>query len=360
MIHALAKNGINIDVIKFPTYITQIRRKSTMDLIKGKIELVNDTMITSKTAISVGIPYGEKYFGWLKSRSIYNLLRLMTIVTVPRIKFENYDAVIVESGKCVFFYDILSKINIPIIYRQSDSIELIGSKNPLFINDEHRLIELSDLTLVVNNNVLNYYQQKYPKYANKMIVWESGFCVPENFSVKVAHDKLQHTAIYFGIYPIDIELLVKVAKKTPNVHYIIIGPDISTKTSQTVTQECPNVEFRGFTPQEEALPLIANCSVAIMPYVNGRVHEYSYLTSKFLLCMYFGVPIVTVDYGLLKKLASYGIHVAKDADEFADYILQLTKDSTKKRYNYNIDFSYYSREGREQELIKIFRKHGLI
>jgi len=135
---------------------------------------------------------------------------------------------------------------------------------------------------------------------------------------------------------------------------------IDTKTSQTVTQECPNVEFRGFTPQEEALPLIANCSVAIMPYVNGRVHEYSYLTSKFLLCMYFGVPIVTVDYGLLKKLASYGIHVAKDADEFADYILQLTKDSTKKRYNYNIDFSYYSREGREQELIKIFRKHGLI
>jgi len=359
--YALASIGADVHVLKFPTYVSHLIGAQTRRLLRGVRHPVNlSGRIRSSTVISLGLPYGERYFWWIKWRPIFNALRKMTCLTLPTVDISSYEIIVVESGKPVFFAGTLEKISPPsrpvVIYRQSDPIELGLSRNPRFIEEERRMLAVADLVLMVNERIQNAYKAKYPQYAHKFVVWENGFNVSAKPYTIAGGER--PTAVYFGLFPIDLKVVTTAARALPAVMFHIIGPVVSRITARRIMRRCPNIVFHGFMPQERALPLIANASVAIVPYRPSPRLEFAGLTSKLLLFMYYGLPIVALSRQEAKSLSNVGVDVCRKVEDFIDRVRYYTEQKIHKVYN--ISLSRYNRDNRVQELLRILKNRGLL
>jgi len=353
LIDALLKYD-NVDMINFFNIFYKLFNKNfNIGPVKFKI---NDNVLSKTSPISLGIPYINRVFSWVPN-TIFNLLKYQTKNTYPKINFNNYENIILESGKPVFLIESIPN-NSKLIYRQSDPIELILSKNKNYIELEHKVLEKADLILTVNNNIMNFYKNNYPHFYKKMILWKNGFQIPkinENTNPYKSY-KDKKNAVFMGLFNIDKKLINFIANQNPDIIFHIIGPynRLNLKWNQP-----NNVKYHGYMKPQNYISYIKHADFAFIPYQYKKSLEWFGMTSKFYLFMYFKLPIISVDYGNLKNCLHKSIYLAENKKDFNSCI-NLIRNNDFRKINYNINFDFFSKFKRSEKIIEIFKKNKIL
>jgi glycosyltransferase involved in cell wall biosynthesis len=151
-------------------------------------------------------------------------------------------------------------------------------------------------------------------------------------------------------------LLVEIAKKLSDTHFIVCGPPSLHRTSQAYYKEIcelfqkqPNIEYRGQVSPAEAQEVISHASVFL------STAEKEGFPNTFLQAWGAGVPVVSLqlDPGGVIKQHSIGV-VSLNLDELCDQLNLLTID-TKKNYLIGTNgFEYVNKYHSEKYVIEKF------
>ena len=334
----LAELSMDVDFVSYPIYFAKKEGKNYLSTWYS-----NNGGIVSNKIARVNIPYSSSHFPNFIKKSFIKFFEQTHVHTSPKINFEEYDVVVIESGKGVFFAD---HINGPIlIYRQSDPVEF-GIDPSLGIY-ERKLIEKADLTLVVNESIKEIYEENYPHLISKMRVWENGFePLKERMKIKNPFDNTKKNVVYFGLFPIDIKLLIFASEKMPDVHFHIFG---YFNKRYSIPK---NLHFHGFIPHKELIPFINNADIFILPYKDDKKRlSIVEKTSKILLCMSTKKPIIASNFTNSDKLEKYGVVISNSNENFVEKIREFLEKPVV--FNYNLDLKKYLIQERVKELKKI-------
>lgn len=338
---ALAEEGHSVTHLVFPVY--RMKKKTKSLSIKPVQQIYANNIL---------IPYDDNTMFWLPKIAM-KLIHWNHIRSVKNINFNSYDLVVIESGKPLFLVDTIPQ-NVRLIYRQSDPVWIL-MKSKYLRELEERAIKKSDLVLIVRDIFLNYID---PSFRNKVFTWKNGFNVP--ISGKTDNPYCSNglkKAVYVGFTPIDYKTLKHISSVHLDVEFHIIGNCLSYFEKRELRKR-KNIFIHGYMTPEDYLPYVKHADFAIVPY-NRKIEAFKFigLNSKYLLFMYFNLPIVSYKPGSVEEFGDLPVLFAEDIDEFSKQI------ETAKRIgkvDYKIDFDYYSYEGRKKELLEILEKARII
>lgn len=269
--------------------------------------------------------------------------------------FDKFDLIVVESGKPALLAPQLPQDAV-VVYRQSDAMS-IQFKNAAMHEAEKRIIERADAILTVRDRLDG--QLLYGMEGHKATTIVNGF---DSSSLEDLHrpDACssamgEKQAVYVGYCSIDAVLVAALSRAYPDVLFHIVG-DCVTRKGRRLLSKCGNVRMHGNLKASDFLPLVARSDVGIVPYAWFPLLPYSGMTSKFLMFMYLGLSIVSMDVGCRAKFPeSPHLSFCKNPDEFIkEFGKQL--DQRDGRCAYDVDFSFYSKEGRLAEYVAYFEE----
>ncbi len=346
---ALAEHGENVSFFTFPTYPWDCVSKKRRCLLKGlDVDLgIEEASVKNFTKI-IPIPYSSSRLPSKIKKTFFQFFEYSHVKPLLDININNYDMVIIESGKGVFLEKFLQGPKI--IYRQSDPVEFYLDKD--LAKYERRLIQKADLTLIVNQAILQKYQEEAPDLTKNMVLWENGFFVPEKGTYCNPY-KTSPNAVYFGLFPINWEAIVVLANRMPTLMIHIFGP-------LTKPFDLPrNIIFHGYKPHSLIIHYMKFADVFIVPYED--IPERLALiekTSKLLLAMYFNLPIIASPFSYADRLAKYGVCISNSLEEFIWHVGKHISCSKPKCYPFNL--KDYSISSRKENFIAILKDKGLI
>jgi len=346
MTTALAELGNEVTFITFPTYLWHV--KSRKALLKNKyISLPGDKAVLNRTRVTY-LPYSKR-IPLVVKRALRKGFERSHANTLLKEKLDEYDLVVIESGKAVMAAEYINCDKI--IYRQSDPVEF-GLDS--FLGEyERKMIEKSSLTLVVNNRILDFYVSEFPKLSAKMRLWENGFVKPKTSSSS-PYKKSRKNVVYFGLFPIDWEYIEALAKSVPELDIHIIGPQRPRKLTEK------NIVLHGSMSHANLIPYVEHCDLCLLTYRNNETHlQFADKTSKLLTYMYFRKPILASAFFGSKRLEKYGVISSSGIGDFVKKAKALL-NSKQASYEYEFDFEKYSIEGRKRELIQILKENNLV
>lgn len=243
-------------------------------------------------------------------------------------KIRNAHMIFVESNESVILVDLIKDFknsNSKLIYRVSDPLLMWG--NNYLIENERKLIEISDEVLFTNVKAMHLYSNLNLDY--KMRVVSNGFTFP----VEKYNDDSKIDVLYLGAASIDWDLLFDCAAKHNNLNFTVITPsNISSKNKLKIKKK-NNINFINGVPFKSTYDFINRCKLFIVPYEDKFSKMPLGLTSKYIQAMYYKKPILV--YNDSKDLRKFGIHVANDKKEF----LALINKLINKNVEYDIDFN---------------------
>jgi hypothetical protein len=208
------------------------------------------------------------------------------LIQNQNVDFDKYDLVILESGYPVYLFIATSK---PIIYRQSDPIEVAFNSNRTYYNKLE--LKIIDKSIAVSSACGKEFFPE--KYLNKFVYWHSGYIVP---SMDILNIVRNNEIVFFGMGPIDYLLVKKVALNYSNYTIKITG-------SHKDKLHLKNVFFVGYLEYQQYVKLISSACILILPYTNKfskKLRKCSY-TAKIFLATHCGIPIIVKKYGLVNK-----------------------------------------------------------
>lgn len=339
---ALAEEGHNVTHLLFPVY--KMKKKPTPS--SGKF-------IQQIYANSILIPYDDDTMFWLPKIAM-KLIHYSHIKNIKEISFTSYDLIVIESGKPLFLIDIIPK-KVSLIYRQSDPVWML-MKSKYLRELEKKAIRKSNLVLIVRDLFLNYIDFDS---RNKVFTWKNGFNV--SIPGKIGNPYFQNglkKAVYLGFTPIDYRTLDYISLIHSDVEFHIIGNRCLSYSEMRKLKKRKNIFIHGYMHPKDYLPYIKHADFAIVPY-NKRMKAFKFvgLSSKYLLFMYFNLPIVSYKPGAIEEFRDLPVLFAEDIDEFSKQV-DIAKEIGK--VNYDIDFNYYSYNGRKKELLEILENTGII
>jgi hypothetical protein len=333
LIRLLLKNNKEVRVIKYPNYLWTRGRNNKSDEI---------------FPVSPLIGYKERIC-FRVSRPLFKILSGMATITIPKISFDKTEVVVLESGYPIFFLNKIPKTK-KIIYRQSDPIELIGSKNRYFAEMERRTIERADLTLVVNAKIYEYYKKTYPLLTKKMVVWKNGINISKTNKTNNPYKNGSFNIVYMGLAPIREDVINAIGHKYPNIKIHIIG-------YKPRGIESPNIITYGYMSPEKYIPYIEHADLALVPYdEQWPALKWGGVTSKIYLFMYHGLPVLTTPK--IKWNAPDGIVYCETIDEYIEKVGAAI--ARKEKLAYSVDWEAICGEKREEELKETFTKYNLL
>ena len=340
----------SVDFIRFPVMPWQEKEASR----ESSIEIKG---INSQSLVSLYGGYVERFMWWVPESS-FRHLKSITCITRPQADFSKYDCVVLESGKPLFLLDRIPP-SIPVIYRQSDPVELVLSRNRAFIELEHRTMERSHLILVVRQKIIDFYESTYPEYSKRMVLSVNGFSVPNQYESQNPYGKKTTNAVYLGYSRIDFETMKHICKLFPFIDYHVIGKCLRKKDLKRLNK-FSNFKFHGNMTPSQYLPYVEHADLGVIPFDRKwTATKWIGLNSKYLLFMYFGLPIVSYRVGAEDEFRGLQVSFADDKDQFAECV-QKTIDSGCERKRYNVNWRGMSKSGRIAEVISILQEHNLI
>lgn len=135
-----------------------------------------------------------------------------------------------------------------------------------------------------------------------------------------------------------IESLLILKEKIPNIKLVIVGISSTDPIlkQQTVDLNLENhIDFRGWQDVSLFPSYIVASSVCISPLHRNIQHDVAY-ANKLFQYMSFGKPVLVSDAiaqkNLIEKTNSGLVHLEKDAQDFADKVLQLYYDPALRDY----------------------------
>lgn len=338
---ALAEEGHDVTHLVFPVY--------------GKLKKINsfsNKIIKQLYAENTYIPYDDDTMYWLPKFAM-RIIHDSHIKSVRDFNFSEYDIIVLESGKPVFLIDLIPR-NVKLIYRQSDPVWML-MKSDYLKELENKVIAKCDMVLVVRKVFMEYIPQKF---WGKTYVWQNGFNVPKLDELINPYDNKRRKAVYLGFTRIDYHTLNYVSLYHPDVEFHIIGNRCLSNFEIKKLIKRDNIFIHGYMKPTEYLPYIKYADFAIIPYKKDiKAMTFIGLSSKYLLFMYFGLPIVSYRPGIREEFANIPVFFADDIYEFSN---QISKVKEMGKINYNIDFNYYSYNGRKMELLRILKSNGFL
>lgn len=340
--------GFKVDRFSYPIYFWNVLKKNNKKLFKvGK-------GILSNKKLFVFLPYSAKRFKNIKKSSFNKIFEFFHVNTIPKIDFDKYDIVVLESGKEVFFSKRFNHENL--VYRMSDSVAY--DLAPGLAEYEFELIRKAKLVIVPNEKLRNKYIEELRLYSSKIVVWENGFRIPEDEFLfnPFEENKSVRNIVYMGLFPINWELILYACERLKNANFHIIGPHKIPKKINLPE----NLKVYGYLPHSKAVSFIKYGDIFILPYIDKPEKlRLTQLTSKIMLVMSLKKPIVTSNFTNADFLERYGIIVSKNKESFVKNIKDLLINNVKEK-NYNIDLSRYEVTQRKKELINILKKFEII
>lgn len=341
---SLAEQGLDVTFFTFPTYLWECFSKQRRSLLKGKVVDLGGGVTVSNLTKIVPIPYSSSRFPSKIKKIFFRIFEFNHAKPLLDLNINDYDIVVIESGKGVFLEGFLKGPKI--IYRQSDPVEF-GLDRDL-ASYERRLIKKADLTLVVNQVILDKYQKESPELTKKMVLWENGFSVPNNGTYSNPY-KTFPNAVYFGLFPVNWEAVSTLAEKIPDLTIHIFGP--FKKNPNCLPK---NIVLYGFRSHVFLSNFLKFANLFLLPYKDiPERHEISDKTSKLLLAMHFNLPIIASPFSHSERLKKYDVVTTKTVEEFVDKVQQSIIYNQKIAYKLNL--KCYAIVERKLELINIIK-----
>lgn len=347
----LVVNNQEVRFVRFPVMPWSKPDKEKRVSIK-----VRGRQINYDDIICPFVGYVERYMSWIPDK-IFGATKKIMNFTIPPISFRKDDVVVLESGKPLFLLERIPADKI-LIYRQSDPVELVLSKNNSYAILERKAIEKSLFTIVVSQKIFDWYVENYPALARKMIVSVNGFSTSECLSSN-PYNKGTRNGIYVGYARIDSSVVNQLCRAFRFIDFHIIGKCISRSDLRTLGK-LKNFHYHGNLHPVEYTPYISNADFAFVPYHSDlSVIRWSGLTSKYLIFMYYGLPIVSSIVGFQEEFEDLKVIFASSVDEFVRSVGKVVCSNFAK-INYDINWERFCKQGRFKELTMIFKRFDLL
>ncbi len=300
-----------------------------------------DTTVNEYIAKKAHIPYVDSVMKWFP-KILFSIMLSYQKRKASFIDFDQYDYIVVESGKPLFLLDLIPH-NTKIIYRQSDSVRHILGKNKFYIGLEDQIFQRAEKIIVVKERFKKILDEKIQK---KVQIILNGYSIPENLNLKNPYKENSSNAVYVGLLKLDVKTLKSICLKIPNLTVHIFG-DCLTKLDSWKLRKIKNFTLYGFQAREKFLSYIKYANIAICPFKVWGGMKWEGFTTKYLNFMYYNLPIVSYLTGEESEFEGMGVKFATDADDFAAKVYQVVKSNEK--VDSKIDFKFYSHDERKRE-----------
>lgn len=294
------------------------------------------------------LPYIDRIMFWFP-RFLFNWVKSINNSTVQNINFRQYDYIVLESGKPLFLMDMIPD-DIPIIYRLSDSVQLVLGKNRYYKALEEKVFDTS-FKMIFKKEIYKSFLQEHQK--EKTSVIENGMVIPDVISSSNLFAKGSKNAVYVGLHQLDFPTVQSLVNDCSSCNFHIIGPCLSKGQVKNLNKY-ENFYYYPFLSKEEYMPFLKEATLAIFPFRRTESMKWFGLTSKLLHFMYFNLPIVLFPTGVKGEFDGLPVRFADSTSEFVSQVKQVLVEDNKIQYN--IDFEYYSSDSRKSEYKSFIRK----
>jgi len=336
--------GFEVDHLVFPIYRNN-KNNISNSYHDGKLRQIS--------ALKTKVPYDESFMWFMHNKFFMDEITKFHLKSIKNIDFEQYDLVVIESGKPVMLTESISK-NSKLIYRQSDPVWMMY-RNKYLQELEFKTIKRSDLILTVRED----FKRKIPEeFQEKTKTWVNGFSIPDEFLNSNPYRKTKKNGVYLGFSRIDYKTLELISKYNKDCDFHIIGTKPENFLTLLKLKKIQNLHFYGYMKPYDYIRYIKYADFGIVPYLKKwNPIRYIGLNSKYLLYMYFSLPIVSYKVGIQEEFKGLPVFFA---NSYEDFLEQVNSAKNMPKIHYNIDFSFLSRSGRKKELLEILKERFLI
>lgn len=293
------------------------------------------------------IPWVDRYMFFLP-RFVFEMIRRHNAATVREIDLTAYDVIVLESGKPLFLLDRIPP-GVRLVYRQSDSVQLVLARNRWYRQLETEVYGKADFVI----HKRDVYVEMMPEQTRgKAVVIENGMAVPENVSGVNPFGDGSRNAVYVGLHALDAKTLEACLKAYPGITFHCVGPCLSKGRVKRLSR-WDNFRFYPFLPPDRYMPMLKFADLAFFPFVRSEAMKWFGLTSKFLHFMYFRLPIVTWPTGLPGEFEGLPVIFAADRE---DFVRKVGDAAGSGPVAYAVDFNHYSAAEREREYRQFIRE----
>ena len=333
---AFEREGWNVDHLNFPRAF-----------YTPKIPPPQGIKVRSLQPSLTWLPYIDRFMWWIP-RCLFEIIRSINIRTLDGIvNLSSYSFAVLESGKPLLLLPEMPD-TVKIIYRQSDSVNLVLGRGRWYCELENAVFRNATLTILKKDVYRNYV----PKNCrDKIVVVENGMAFPDEISARNPFREDSLNAIYVGLHPLDMKTLLLLLRRLRAVDFHIIGPCLNVFQRQ-ILRIFSNFFYSRFLPKEVYMPMLKHSDVAIFPFVRTKKMRWFGLTSKFLHSMYFKLPIVSYYTGLPGEFEELPVKFAGNRTDFVD---EVENSIMKKPVTYAVNFDYYSPQMRMNEYRQVVR-----
>ncbi|OQY37883.1 MAG: hypothetical protein B6229_07330 [Spirochaetaceae bacterium 4572_7] len=218
-------------------------------------------------------PYIDRIMFWFP-KLLFDIVKWFNNRTVKNIDFSQYDYIVLESGKALFLMDLIPE-NVPIIYRLSDSVQLVLGKNKYYKELENIIFERS-FKMIFKKEVYKNFLNDIEK--NKTTVIENGMVIPKEIHSGNTYPDGSINAVYVGLHQLDFLTVSSLVRECSNCDFHIIGPCLSKKQVGKLEIN-KNFHYYPFLSKEEYMPLVKDATLAIFPFRRTESMKWFGLTS---------------------------------------------------------------------------------
>jgi len=241
-------------------------------------------------------------------------------------KINPIDIIMFYTGGMSICSQISAKL---VVYRLNDLLAGFGKVSKGLIKYESEILRKADLVLPVSEPLYDYA-------VNKRGNREGVYLLPNGvdiekflrfYPVPSEYKKIpKPIAIYVGTiaFWFDWNLLIYAAKQEKNVSFVTLGP------GHTPSNLPKNIYTFKPKPYKDIPAYMQHADVGLIPFKNVFRMNTVERPLKFYEYLASGLPVVSVSYGALKKMAPYAI-LADNPKEFVGGIEQALKfDKTER------------------------------
>ena len=251
-----------------------------------------------------------------------------------QIGFDKVDVLWISNPKQYWLSNVVKYKKM--ITRLPDDYCEIGGFPKSISKIEMKMLQESDIVFAISRNLINR-KKSIRKDINYLPngVELSNFIKTKYKKPNVFKNSIRKKCIYVGAigHWFDTELLKFCANKLKNIDFYIIGP---IKKNLDILDNNKNVYILGKRTYKDIPDYLYYSDVGIIPF---KVNELTNSVSPIKLYEYMGVGlnVVSTNFKEMNYINSPA-YVAKNYDEFCEYIVKAIEDKDKNREN-NIKFA---------------------
>lgn len=314
-------------------------RKALYKLIKGEQYCLDNGLLINITMPTFELhPRIAKYFN-SKIKIFFKQLTFPSFKHFSDKYFNDAEVFVFESTESVLLFDKIKK-KYPkslIVYRPSDPI--ICDKNKLWLFEyEKKILKNADIVFLVNEYGLKKYKEEIADFDScvNYKILTNGVDLKEYAKKHESPSEFKgknKIALYVGALRIDWDVILEVAKRTPEINYFVICPETPPDYFLRDEKKINNLKFINGIKQEIVPSYVTNADLIIVPYPKNLYKTWVWgVTSKYYQAMCAKKPIVA--YHDSEYLKDLGVVVTYNVN---DFILAIQANINKGQVKYAID-----------------------